>query len=76
MDENKEIFIVDRVEGNFAICEDEKMHMIDINLEYINGNVREGCIIIKKNNMYLVDDILTKKREEEIENLTKGLWDE
>ena len=76
MDKNKEIFIVDRVEGKFAVCEDEKMHMIDVNLEHINGNVREGCIIIKNNNMYYVDEILTKKRKEEIENLMKGLWDE
>lgn len=74
MQYNSNKFIIDRVEGNIAVCEDDKGNMININIKYIIGKIKEGSVIIKKNSLYYIDENLTKKRKKEIEELVKGLW--
>ncbi|SHE95488.1 DUF3006 domain-containing protein [Clostridium fallax] len=74
MQYNSNKFIIDRVEGNIAVCEDNKGNMININIKYIIGKIKEGSVIIKKNSLYYIDENLTKKRKKEIEELVKGLW--
>lgn len=69
-------YIIDRIEGNFAVCEDPEGRMSDIDISLIRGTVKSGKVIIQENGHYIVDETLTREREEEINNLTEGIWEE
>lgn len=66
--------IIDRFEGDFAVCIDENGDIINIHKNKIHKNISEGTTIIKKNNLYYVDDDDTKKRKERIQKLADDLW--
>lgn len=71
----KESYTVDRVEGNFAVCEKDDGDMRDISLEKIKGNVRDGVIILETcNGYFMVDEEMTKEREKEVQDFMKGMW--
>lgn len=77
--ESKEndMFVLDRIEGNNAIC--ENMHngeLIDIDKNLIDKNAKEGDVLIFKNDMYLINKEENLKRREEINNLIDNLWKE
>ena len=64
--------IVDRIEGHFIVCEDEKENI----LELIIGDVKEGDVLVKgKDGKFCLDKALTEKRKKEIEDLMKGMWE-
>lgn len=62
---------VDRIEENFAVCQDllnEKM--VDISLDNLPKEVKEGDILIKKeDNAFYIDHEETKKRRKKILDL-------
>ena len=41
-------YIVDRIEGDFAVCEDENGNMTDIPVNSILGTVRASSVLIKE----------------------------
>lgn len=51
-------YTVDRIEGEYAVCEDENGEMVNIPLSHIKGKVSDGvtltdegeCYIARKNN--------------------------
>ena len=69
-------FIVDRIEENFAVCEDDNKNMINIELCKLPKNIKEGDVIMKDDNSFYIDYEATKKAKEEIEKLVESLWDE
>ncbi|WP_010299710.1 DUF3006 domain-containing protein [Clostridium senegalense] len=69
-------FIIDRFEGEFAVCEKEDRNMVNIKRKDIPKNAREGDIIFLKNDIFYIDVEATRKRREEIEELSKDLWSE
>ncbi|WP_238882242.1 DUF3006 domain-containing protein [Clostridium sp. YIM B02551] len=69
-------YIIDRIEGDFAVCENDAGELKDIDISLILGEVASGKVIISKNETYVVDEILTKQREEEINKLADGIWEE
>lgn len=73
MGENE--FIVDRIEGNIVVVEDNNS-IIQINRIYINGEVKEGDVLVKLNEVYEVDYNKTNLRKEKINAMIKGLWKE
>ena len=72
--ENKE-YIVDRFEGDYAILETESSTLINVNKNDIIGEVREGDLLIKKNNSYYIDKEKTEIRKNKINDIMKGLWE-
>ncbi len=70
----KNIFIVDRIEGEFILCEDENRNMVKIKISDLNFKAHEGDILIKDENEFSIDYDATKKRKMEIDNLMKGMW--
>ena len=64
-------FSVDRIEENFAICQDllsEKM--VDIGLNNLPKEVKEGDIVVKREDKtFYVDHEETKKRRKKILDL-------
>lgn len=71
----KETLIVDRIEDGYAVCEMENQKMIDIKLTQINGNIRDGDVLVYSDGFYKVDEELTNKRKDEVKNLVEGMWD-
>ena len=69
-------YIVDRIEGNHVILEENEGKLFNVDKKDIIGNVKEGCVLYKKNDLYYIDEEATKLRIEEIDKLMKGLWEE
>lgn len=67
-------FIIDRFEGNFAVCEDEEGNMHNIARSLIVGKPHEGDIIEKQGNTYNINPEETEKRKKEVEELMKDMW--
>lgn len=67
--------IIDRFEGNYAVCEKEDRTMIDIDKSRIPSDAKEGDALNIDGNKITIDIEATEKRRKEIEELTKDLWE-
>lgn len=70
-----EKYVLDRVEGNYAILENENGSMIEISINNIDGNFREGDILIKEGDKFTVSELLTKERKDKINNMMNDMWE-
>ena len=61
------MLIVDRIESNFAVCEDENKNMININLEEFIEIPKDGDIIELIDGKYIINNKETEKRKSSIE---------
>lgn len=68
------ILIIDRFEGNFAVCEKEDRSTMNIPREKIPATAKEGDVLKIDGKLIIIDHEATEKRRKEIEELTKGLW--
>jgi len=67
--------IIDRFEGDYAVCEKEDRTMVDISLVNVPSEAKEGDVLSITNGVVTIDVEKTKKRSREIEKLTKDLWE-
>ena len=68
-------YIVDRIEENFAVCENlETQEIRNITLNKLPTGIKPGDVIKQENEIYLLDFDETEKRKEIIHKKTKGLW--
>ena len=73
---NSKKIIVDRIEGHFIVCEDEKENILELKKDDVIGDVKEGDVLVKgKDGKFCLDKALTEKRKKEIEDLMKGMWE-
>ena len=49
-------WVIDRIEDNLVICQDENFNTIKINKELIVGILKEGYIIRKEKEKYILDE--------------------
>ena len=66
--------IIDRFEGNYAVCEKEDRTMMDIKKNDLPSEAKEGDVLNIDNNMITIDVEGTEKRRREIKKLTEDLW--
>jgi DNA helicase TIP49 (TBP-interacting protein) len=66
--------IIDRFEGDYAVCEKENKEIIEIRKEKIPEDAREGDILIIESETIKIDRIGTAKRKKMIESIMKDLW--
>ncbi|WP_238916638.1 DUF3006 domain-containing protein [Clostridium sp. YIM B02555] len=71
-----EKYIIDRVEGTFAIVENEAGEMQEISLKNIKGEFKEGDILVKVNEYFEIDVISTLKRKSQIKSDMEDMWRE
>lgn len=71
-----EKLIIDRVERNIVVCEKDNGDMVNIDISIIEGNVKEGKVLTKTLNGFKVDEESTKSREEYINGLMEGMWED
>jgi len=67
-------YIIDRFEGDYAVCEDENKQMIDIERDKIPAEAREGDVLIQQGDKYIIDLDETNRRKEKIQRLMDDLW--
>ena len=67
--------IIDRFEGNYAVCEKEDRAMIDISREKLPAGVKEGDVLDIVNEKISINIQETEKRKKEREELAKGIWE-
>lgn len=67
-------FIIDRIEGSFAVVELNDGTMVNIPKNKIVGEFKEGDILVEDSKFFKVDSELTKKRRKEIEHMMKDMW--
>ncbi len=66
--------IIDRFEGDYAVCQKENKEIIEIRKEKIPEDAREGDILIIESETIKIDRIGTAKRKKMIESIMKDLW--
>lgn len=60
-------YIIDRIEDNIAILENqETKEMIDININELPANIKEGNVLIYENKKYYIDVNLEQERKKNI----------
>lgn len=66
--------IIDRFEGEFAVCEKEDRTMMEILRSRAPVDAKEGDVLIFEKGEIVIDHEATDKRRKEIDEMTKGLW--
>lgn len=66
--------IIDRLEGNFAIVELYDSNIINIDINKIPKEAREGDVLNIGEHI-IIDHEETKKRKNLIEKLSKDIWE-
>jgi hypothetical protein len=66
--------VIDRFEGDYAVCEKEDREMIDIKRDCLPKEAKEGDVLDIEGDKIIIDVNETEKRKKEIEELTKDLW--
>lgn len=60
-------YIIDRIEDNIAILENqETKKMIDININELPANIKEGNVLIYDNKKYYINANLEEERKKNI----------
>lgn len=67
MDSDNMKFSVDRIIDNIAVLENlDTKELLEINIEELPENIKDGTILKLENNQYTIDDTTQKTREETI----------
>lgn len=69
------MLVIDRFEGEFAVCEDESGSMVNIPISRVPGGAKEGSVLTEKDGMFLLDTAATELRRKEISRLQNSLWE-
>jgi hypothetical protein len=67
--------IIDRFEGNVAVCEEENREMLNVGKEQLPAGAKEGDVLeMAADGTITINVEETRKRKEAIKEKTKGLW--
>lgn len=70
-----EEYVVDRIEEEYAVCENRKTgEMINIKLEDLPKNIKEGNFVIFKEGKYFLSEQDEKDIKNRIEDKMNKLW--
>lgn len=69
------MLIIDRFEGDFAIVETDEDTFMQIPKAALPQDAKEGDIIIKVDDEYIIDYENTKKRRQKIIDMQNSLWE-
>lgn len=68
------IFSIDRIEENLAVCEDENDRQVKFELELLPKNVREGDIIRRTDDGFIIDVDEAAERRRKMAQMQKSLF--
>jgi hypothetical protein len=67
--------IIDRFEGNYAICEDEDRNMANIHRSKLPATSKEGDVLNMHGDVIVVDENETVLRKQAIKKMMDNLWE-
>ena len=67
-------YTVDRIEGGFAVLEDENGNVNDVKLNGLPDDVKESDILKFENDVYIIDAERTEQVKKDLENRLKKLF--
>ncbi len=67
------LLIINRLEGEYAVCENSSGDIINISIHDISGGAKEGDVIVLKGELYIIDNTETMKRRNKNINLRNKL---
>jgi hypothetical protein len=67
--------VIDRFEGNFAVCEYPDGSMKDISVKDLPGGVEVGLVLTFDNGVFSVDETETISRKKRIEDKANRLFE-
>jgi len=67
-------YTVDRIEGDFAVIEDDNMETRDVKLISLPENIKERDILKFENNIYIIDAERTKQVKKSMEERFKKMF--
>ena len=71
----KQQVIIDRFEGEFAVCEQDDRKMVNIARVLIPAAAREGDALVIDGDIISIDSEETAARIKHMQKLTKNLWE-
>lgn len=73
LEKMEEILVIDRIEGNIAVCENRETGKIEnLNISKLPKNIKEGTILKLKNGNYEIDN--SGEIEKRINQKMKDVW--
>lgn len=66
--------VIDRFEGEFAVCETEDGKMINVGKARLPRNVHEGDVLSITDTGISVDKSATERKKHDVENMCRNLW--
>lgn len=68
--------IIDRFEGDFAVCEVQaEKRMISLRRAELPAGAQEGSVLLVTDNVIALDQDETNQRKEKIKKLMDSLWE-
>lgn len=67
-------YIIDRIEGNIAICENENGNFLEIDILSLPDNIKEGDCVKFENSKYILDEKYAEERRKNIRKKMNNLW--
>lgn len=68
------MLIVDRIEGDIAVCESENDEFLHIPLAQIESGLQEGDLLLFENGLYRIDQAATQARKAHMQAKLRGLF--
>ena len=67
-------YIVDRRENGFAVCEDNEMNVVNIPLDVLPGEVKEGSVLLFEDGKYILLPDEAEERRQRILSLQDDIF--
>lgn len=67
-------YSIDRIEENIAICEDDDGNVLKLNVDELPQEIREGDIIEKTENGFVIDADETQLRRKKMAELQRNIF--
>jgi hypothetical protein len=69
-----QVFVIDRLEEEYAVCEDQEGRMFNYKITNLPKGIKEGDVINKVGGNYIINKKGTNLREKRIEETADKLW--
>ncbi len=68
------MLIIDRFEDQYAVCECDNGEMVHIATRLIDGDPKEGDVLVQSLNLFSVDEAATEARKQKISGMMQSLF--
>lgn len=70
------MYIVDRIEGDYVVCETEDKSFVDLKIDLFPTGVKAGDVVYEEQGRFLVCKDETEKRNARIRQMMDDLWED